>query len=138
MIRRPPRSTRTDTLFPYTTLFRSLVWYGFRFLGRLQAACKAEARLREQEGGRPARKAGPGRGREAGAGKDGPGVVEDLVPCPSCGAYVRAGSTCSCGRKACGPAAGLFSRPSPSFIRGGGLPKVRPEFRGAAKHPPPN
>src|SRR3546814_6922024 len=25
MIRRPPRSTRTDTLFPYTTLFRS-VW----------------------------------------------------------------------------------------------------------------
>src|SRR3546814_5736431 len=26
MIRRPPRSTRTDTLFPYTTLFRSL-WH---------------------------------------------------------------------------------------------------------------
>src|SRR3546814_19397441 len=25
MIRRPPRSTRTDTLFPYTTLFRSCV-----------------------------------------------------------------------------------------------------------------
>src|SRR3546814_18352664 len=29
MIRRPPRSTRTDTLFPYTTLFRSA---GFRVL----------------------------------------------------------------------------------------------------------
>src|SRR3546814_7308803 len=28
MIRRPPRSTRTDTLFPYTTLFRSLVVLG--------------------------------------------------------------------------------------------------------------
>src|SRR3546814_12853153 len=31
MIRRPPRSTRTDTLFPYTTLFRSgvnLGWHG--------------------------------------------------------------------------------------------------------------
>src|SRR3546814_3954168 len=26
MIRRPPRSTRTDTLFPYTTLFRSLMF----------------------------------------------------------------------------------------------------------------
>src|SRR3546814_1138139 len=26
MLRRPPRSTRTDTLFPYTTLFRSLPW----------------------------------------------------------------------------------------------------------------
>src|SRR3546814_14523761 len=27
MLRRPPRSTRTDTLFPYTTLFRSLDLY---------------------------------------------------------------------------------------------------------------
>src|SRR3546814_3522256 len=27
MIRRPPRSTRTDTLFPYTTLFRSFMPY---------------------------------------------------------------------------------------------------------------
>src|SRR3546814_3087924 len=35
MIRRPPRSTRTDTLFPYTTLFRSpttLVRAGFDYL----------------------------------------------------------------------------------------------------------
>src|SRR3546814_13751116 len=29
MIRRPPRSTRTDTLFPYTTLFRSAPRRGF-------------------------------------------------------------------------------------------------------------
>src|SRR3546814_10334389 len=28
MIRRPPRSTRTDTLFPYTTLFRSFPFVG--------------------------------------------------------------------------------------------------------------
>src|SRR3546814_3491542 len=28
MIRRPPRSTRTDTLFPYTTLFRSARYTG--------------------------------------------------------------------------------------------------------------
>src|SRR3546814_1220345 len=28
MIRRPPRSTRTDTLFPYTTLFRSIARIG--------------------------------------------------------------------------------------------------------------
>src|SRR3546814_10996847 len=28
MIRRPPRSTRTDTLFPYTTLFRSMIRSG--------------------------------------------------------------------------------------------------------------
>src|SRR3546814_1371856 len=36
MIRRPPRSTRTDTLFPYTTLFRSPDWV-----------------LRRKEGGTP-------------------------------------------------------------------------------------
>src|SRR3546814_19581764 len=43
MIRRPPRSTRTDTLFPYTTLFRSVVLrpqadsrhHGFRRLTQL-------------------------------------------------------------------------------------------------------
>src|SRR3546814_7714690 len=34
MIRRPPRSTRTDTLFPYTTLFRS----HDRIVGRLYRA----------------------------------------------------------------------------------------------------
>src|SRR3546814_17723452 len=31
MIRRPPRSTRTDTLFPYTTLFRSQVGTGIAY-----------------------------------------------------------------------------------------------------------
>src|SRR3546814_7786075 len=30
MIRRPPRSTRTDTLFPYTTLFRSAAAWSWR------------------------------------------------------------------------------------------------------------
>src|SRR3546814_9454661 len=30
MIRRPPRSTRTDTLFPYTTLFRAVVAFELR------------------------------------------------------------------------------------------------------------
>src|SRR3546814_12675988 len=32
MIRRPPRSTRTDPLFPYTTLFRSKVWSALNYL----------------------------------------------------------------------------------------------------------
>src|SRR3546814_17613026 len=42
MIRRPPRSTRTDTLFPYTTLFRSP--FDFRW-SRLQEADSALRRL---------------------------------------------------------------------------------------------
>src|SRR3546814_20312343 len=52
MIRRPPRSTRTDTLFPYTTLFRSIrrndklvcigqkrVWFLLQFTGTESDLC---------------------------------------------------------------------------------------------------
>src|SRR3546814_1499671 len=35
MIRRPPRSTRTDTLFPYTTLFRSREMLACRLCRRI-------------------------------------------------------------------------------------------------------
>src|SRR3546814_5677848 len=38
MIRRPPRSTRTDTLFPYTTLFRSDEGVALRRQAQLDAA----------------------------------------------------------------------------------------------------
>src|SRR3546814_3152992 len=58
MIRRPPRSTRTDTLFPYTTLFRSpgrnAARRKFCRLGRC-------ARNRDDEG------RAQGRGRAAGS-----------------------------------------------------------------------
>src|SRR3546814_1832752 len=36
MLRHPPRSTLTYTLFPYTTLFRSHRWRSFRFCRRWQ------------------------------------------------------------------------------------------------------
>src|SRR3546814_16675617 len=39
MIRRPPRSTRTDTLFPYTTLFRSLAIFAGQAAGGDRACC---------------------------------------------------------------------------------------------------
>src|SRR3546814_1802975 len=49
MIRRPPRSTRTDTLFPYTTLFRS----ARRGIYRRQEPHGRHARRRPREcGGR--------------------------------------------------------------------------------------
>src|SRR3546814_15838767 len=54
MIRRPPRSTRTDTLFPYTTLFRScdylrdshswLADRGYRVVAYDQLGCGASDR----------------------------------------------------------------------------------------------
>src|SRR3546814_2017671 len=45
MIRRPPRSTRTDTLFPYTTLFRSDAYrakFGLPFVMAVKGHSKVE------------------------------------------------------------------------------------------------
>src|SRR3546814_3209977 len=65
MIRRPPRSTRTDTLFPYTTLFRSLrACETDRWLGdfcdpvSLQG-CACRAAVIKIDGGRAPIRAGP-------------------------------------------------------------------------------
>src|SRR3546814_8390190 len=44
MRRRPPRSTRTDTLFPYTTLFRSRVQQPERSLAQLHLAVPGTGR----------------------------------------------------------------------------------------------
>src|SRR3546814_15153323 len=60
MIRRPPRSTRTDTLFPYTTLFRSVLAMAAddravpaELVARLVVRIEqAERRAREAEGAR--------------------------------------------------------------------------------------
>src|SRR3546814_5887350 len=60
MIRRPPRSTRTDTLFPYTTLFRSPV---------------EAKRLRRHEAV----------GRKAGSGKRRRAKRAFVQPCPRIG-----------------------------------------------------
>src|SRR3546814_651452 len=51
MIRRPPRSTRTDTLFPYTTLFRSILGKAARAKGLIGAEEAAEALGEGGEGG---------------------------------------------------------------------------------------
>src|SRR3546814_3809992 len=54
MIRRPPRSTRTDTLFPYTTLFRSAPSDAMvRGLDRDRRGHRAHPRLRAAALGRP-------------------------------------------------------------------------------------
>src|SRR3546814_11834081 len=44
MIRRPPRSTRTDTLFPYTTLFRSSAYRAARHSAAPPPASQASSR----------------------------------------------------------------------------------------------
>src|SRR3546814_18086612 len=63
MLRRPPRSTRTDTLFPYTTLFRSrsagaelteqyqhLLWDDLEGVGHARRARTISDRLRKVPG----------------------------------------------------------------------------------------
>src|SRR3546814_3645629 len=64
MIRRPPRSTRTDTLFPYTTLFRSVAPFKIAITATRLAAPAAN-----RVAGRPAPRpwplpATPGRSEE--------------------------------------------------------------------------
>src|SRR3546814_15706704 len=76
MIRRPPRSTRTDTLFPYTTLFRSRLPAVRLRLLRL--------RLRHRDAGEPAEEP-EGAGRGARRPEDHPGGPEllDAGPRPA-------------------------------------------------------
>src|SRR3546814_5194863 len=56
MVRRPPRSTRTDTLFPYTTLFRSkVVWSDLSgFVGATPGAADAPNATAKQKASREA------------------------------------------------------------------------------------
>src|SRR3546814_3425675 len=50
MIRRPPRSTRTDTLFPYTTLFRSRILLDAATLQKLAASTDPAVAMAGQVG----------------------------------------------------------------------------------------
>src|SRR3546814_18730736 len=80
MVRRPPRSTRTDTLFPYTTLFRSQAPESLRYERQIAVAPIGHAQQHhdddghENEPGESRRTAG-----EAGkAGADADGEVDDV------------------------------------------------------------
>src|SRR3546814_4492081 len=73
MIRRPPRSTRTDTLFPYTTLFRS----GRRRRGADRAAGRSHPARRGDAAGGVLRRAGtvPGGAVDDRGGAEAAGVA---------------------------------------------------------------
>src|SRR3546814_11024338 len=65
MIRRPPRSTRTDTLFPYTTLFRAkaVAVYGQSKLAMLMFAIELDRRSKANSWGLTSVAAHPGYAR---------------------------------------------------------------------------
>src|SRR3546814_10588423 len=79
MIRRPPRSTRTDTLFPYTTLFRSLGNpVAFIDMDGLQARAPPSRNFRPGAGGNSAQARRAARDfRRSGAG-DVPDFAEQI------------------------------------------------------------
>ena len=60
------------------------VWYGFKWVKRLDQTRKDEARL-----------------RNTGKGRAGGGPVDEMVQCPVCDTYVASGATKSCGRPDC-------------------------------------
>src|SRR3546814_12584383 len=80
MIRRPPRSTRTDTLFPYTTLFRSSLASGCSLAAAFLADHVLQAARHVVVAGDRGEDAGDPQARFAdGVHRDGrrPGVADD-------------------------------------------------------------
>src|SRR3546814_17441451 len=76
MIRRPPRSTRTDTLFPYTTLFRSAC--GWR-LYMARGGRSADAAVVHRGAARAYRLSDGARGADPAAGRGGGAARADLA-----------------------------------------------------------
>src|SRR3546814_14520971 len=83
MIRRPPRSTRTDTLFPFTTLFRSRPVQPLRLLrgaaDRLLWADPARSGKGAAEGGRPVRHHQSGRPPSAARSEEHTSELQSLM-----------------------------------------------------------
>jgi len=69
------------------------VWYGFKIVGRMDAARKAEAKLHEGKASRGKAKT-PGRRAEA-------GTPEEMVQCPVCKTYMPSSGARACGRPDC-------------------------------------
>lgn len=71
-------------LFTIGVIF--IVYLGFKYRWRLNDMTRAAVRM---TGVAP-------KGRQAGPTPSGPPAVQDLIPCRKCGAYVAAGTVCSC------------------------------------------
>ncbi|MBF0561442.1 MAG: hypothetical protein HQL37_05350 [Alphaproteobacteria bacterium] len=71
----------------FTGAVVAALWYGFRYLGRL-AEIKADRAMARPE--TPPPRPAPS-----------PTTIEDLKPCPQCGAYVANGLARACGRVDC-------------------------------------
>ena len=73
----------------------ALVWYGFKFVGRLQDQRKADGGPGARAAGRPKRRDRPA------AAEPAVQDAEDMVACPVCQAYVQARGVTRCDRSDC-------------------------------------
>lgn len=73
------------------------VWYGFKYIGRLDRVQKGERKVGERTFGERLRKASKARSDAGGE----PGRVEDTEQCPVCKAYVSVEGVENCGRPGC-------------------------------------
>lgn len=74
------------------------VWFGWRWVNRVQEIGRARNATRRQDGARNAAPGAPPRDARPYA----PAMeAEDMEKCPECGAYVAPRSAVSCGRPAC-------------------------------------
>ena len=67
----------------FTAAVIAAVWYGYKWIGRVQSMRAAEEKL---SGNRP---------------RPGPAAVEDMIRCPACDSFVAAAAATSCGRQDC-------------------------------------
>lgn len=74
----------------FTVLVIVAIWRAFAYIGRLQAMRQRSLGSTRTDGEAPSRR----------RATRSPTATIDLVPCPSCGAYVPRGETCRCRRRA--------------------------------------
>src|SRR3546814_16111227 len=126
MIRRPPKSTRTDTLFPYTTLFRS--HHARPLLPRQRGAVDPRARVRPRPPlrGQLLRLAREEGGAARLRGEAGVSSQQDAPALARVGAHVHQGTHGKCQ----GSARGLLEDPPPAPpCRGPRRPASYPDRR---------
>lgn len=75
----------------FTAVVIAIIWYGFKWLGRVQEMREKDAkeRLKERTGG----------GGQARSTR--PADAETMIKCPTCGTYLSASSPRSCGKPDC-------------------------------------
>lgn len=72
----------------FTAAVIALIWYAFKWLGRVRLQRKAALRARVR--------------KESAAARSSPSAkAQDMIACPTCGDYVAAGAASDCGRAGC-------------------------------------